>query len=229
MVDYHGRFAWYELITTDMAAAKAFYAEVVGWGTQDASTPDLAYTLFTAGKDPGRRAHGLAGGSDDEWARRRDGWAMSASMTSDATADRFKRLGGAVYVPPTDSNIGRIAVVADPQTATLGVVKGLKPASSNLPSSAKPGMSAGMSCSPPTGEGVCFLSRAFRLAESGRRNRSDRYYQLFSVGGRTIGGMFTKRPREPVPFWLLLFQCRRYRRGRGAREERRRRGLRGAA
>ena len=38
MVDHHGRFAWYELITTDVAAAKAFYAEVVGWGAQDAST-----------------------------------------------------------------------------------------------------------------------------------------------------------------------------------------------
>ena len=42
----------------------------------------------------------------------------------DATADRIKRLGGAVYVPPTNSNIGRISVVADPQTATLALVKG---------------------------------------------------------------------------------------------------------
>jgi predicted enzyme related to lactoylglutathione lyase len=25
VVDFHGRFAWYELVTTDMAAAKAFY------------------------------------------------------------------------------------------------------------------------------------------------------------------------------------------------------------
>ena len=50
MVDYHGRFAWYELITTDMAAAQAFYTKVVGWGAQDASTPGLPYTLFTAGK-----------------------------------------------------------------------------------------------------------------------------------------------------------------------------------
>ena len=47
MVDYSGRFVWYELMTTDMAAAKAFYGEVVGWGAQDASTSDLAYTLLT--------------------------------------------------------------------------------------------------------------------------------------------------------------------------------------
>ena len=30
-------------------------------------------------------------------------------------------------------------------------------------------------------------------------------YQLFSAGGQTIGGMFTKRPEDPVPFWLFYF------------------------
>ena len=49
MVDYRGRFVWYELTTMDMEAAKAFYTRVVGWGTQDASTPGAAYTLFTVG------------------------------------------------------------------------------------------------------------------------------------------------------------------------------------
>ena len=32
VVNSHGRFAWYELITTDMEAAKAFYTKVMGWG-----------------------------------------------------------------------------------------------------------------------------------------------------------------------------------------------------
>ena len=50
MANSHGRFVWYELMTTDMEAAKAFYAEVVGWGTQDASMPGMAYTMFTAGR-----------------------------------------------------------------------------------------------------------------------------------------------------------------------------------
>jgi len=31
MVDYPGRFAWYELITTDLAVARTFYADVMGW------------------------------------------------------------------------------------------------------------------------------------------------------------------------------------------------------
>jgi len=32
---YHGRFTWYELITTDMGAASAFYSRVVGWSARD--------------------------------------------------------------------------------------------------------------------------------------------------------------------------------------------------
>ena len=30
-------------------------------------------------------------------------------------------------------------------------------------------------------------------------------YQLFSAGGETIGGMFTKPSTAPVPFWLYYF------------------------
>ena len=125
MVRHPGRFAWYELITTDVAAAKAFYTDVVGWGAQDASTPALAYTLFTSEGTP-------VGGLMDlpEDARKMGAtprWMGYVDVNDvDATADRIKRLGGAVYVPPTDSNIGRISVVADPQTTTLGLIEGLK-------------------------------------------------------------------------------------------------------
>jgi predicted enzyme related to lactoylglutathione lyase len=31
MVNSHGRFVWYELMTTNIETAKAFYADVVGW------------------------------------------------------------------------------------------------------------------------------------------------------------------------------------------------------
>ena len=52
MTDTHGRFSWYELLTTDMEAARTFYADVVGWGTQDASAPGNAYTFFRIGQAP---------------------------------------------------------------------------------------------------------------------------------------------------------------------------------
>ena len=49
MGDSHGRFVWYELMTTDLEAANAFYGEVLGWRTRGASMPGSRYTLFTAG------------------------------------------------------------------------------------------------------------------------------------------------------------------------------------
>ena len=127
MVTSHGRFVWYELLTTDMEAAKAFYAEVVGWGTQDASMPDLPYTLFTAGEAP---VSGLMDLPED--ARRmgeRPSWIGYVGVDDvDATADRIAQLGGAVHVPPKDIlNISRFSVVADPQMATLALFKWLKP------------------------------------------------------------------------------------------------------
>ena len=49
MVDYRGRFVWYELMTTDMEAAKAFYTKVVGWGTQDTPMPGMSlYPVYAS-------------------------------------------------------------------------------------------------------------------------------------------------------------------------------------
>ena len=46
----------------------------------------------------------------------------------DAAAERIKQFGGAVQVPPTDvPDISRFSVVADPQMATLALMKGRKP------------------------------------------------------------------------------------------------------
>src|SRR4029450_4599398 len=118
MLNSQGRFVWYELMTTDMDAAKAFYAEVVGWATQDASKPGMAYTLFTPGGTP---VSGLMGLSED--ARKlglRPSWLGYVGVNDvDATADRIKELGGAVDVPPTDiANISRVSVAGDPRMGT---------------------------------------------------------------------------------------------------------------
>src|SRR5262249_31633935 len=45
------------------------------------------------------------------------------------------------------------------------------------------------------------VGRKRRRLDAGPRSSS----QLFSAGGQTIGGMFTKPASEPVPFWLYYF------------------------
>ena len=174
VVNFHGRFVWYELITTDMEAAKTFYTKVMGWGALDASVPGRAYTLFTAGNV-------LVSGLMDlpEDARKMGGkpsWLGYVGVNDvDAAADRIKHLGGAVHVPPTDvPNISRFSIFADPQTARLALFKWLKPGQEQP---------AELDATGPRrlarvarrrlGKGVGFLRRAFWLAKSGRRYRRD--------------------------------------------------------
>ena len=205
MVATPGRFVWYELITTDVAAARNFYADVIGWGAHDASTPALAYTLFTAGE-------ALAGGLMELPAEARKMGATARWMgyvavaSADTTADQIKRLGGAVYVPPTDSNIGRVSVVADPQTATFGLVEGLKFVSSQAAKRDEHEQVTWHELRTADWQKVfSFYGETFGWRKAGAETGPAETYQLFSVGGQTIGGMVNKLPVEPVPYWLYYF------------------------
>ncbi len=47
-----GRFVWYDLMTTDPAGAKAFYNQLIGWGTKLWDDGDMPYTMWTNGPEP---------------------------------------------------------------------------------------------------------------------------------------------------------------------------------
>jgi predicted enzyme related to lactoylglutathione lyase len=124
----------------------------------------------------------------------------------DATADRFRRLGGAIYVPPTDSNIGRISVVADPQTAILALVQGLKPARQQPDELDEPGHVGWHELLAADWEkAFAFYRELFGWQKADTELGPTQTYQLFAAGGQTIGGIFTKRPVEPIPYWLYYF------------------------
>jgi len=205
MVERHGRFTWYELMTTNVAAAATFYANVVGWRAQDASTPDLAYTLFTAG-------NAMVGGlmelpEDAQKVGATPRWMGYVGVNDvDAAADRIKNLGGAVYVPPTNSNIGRISVVADPQTAIFALVDGQKPGQQQSTELDKPGRVGWHELLAGDWEkAFAFYGEFLGWQREDAEPSQPDMYLLFSAGGQTIGGMFTKRPVEPVPYWLYYF------------------------
>jgi uncharacterized protein len=203
MIDHHGRFTWYELITTDVAAAQAFYTGVVGWGAQNASTTGLPYTFFTAGKVP---VSGLMDLPDE--ARRKGAtprWMGYVAVKDvDATADRLKALGGAVYVPPTNSNIGRIAVVADPQAANLALVQGLKTGQRTPPGLGKQGRVGWHELlATDWRKAFAFYGELFGWQRPDAETGLTEGYQSFAAGGQTIGGISTKRRTDPVPYWIF--------------------------
>ena len=132
---------------------------------------------------------------------------MSRFDDADAAAERIKQLGGAVYAPPTDlPDICRFAVVADPQMATLALVKGVNPARRSPPGRARRGGWAGHeSLAADWEKAFAFYGELFGWQKADSHFGVMGTYQGFSAGGETIGGMFTKPATLPLPFWLYYF------------------------
>jgi len=47
----HGAFSWFELMTTDVPAAKNFYTKLLGWKTQDMPMENMDYTVVKVDDD----------------------------------------------------------------------------------------------------------------------------------------------------------------------------------
>ena len=116
----HGNFVWFELITPDVGKAKAFYPETIGWATSEMDMGGFKYTMLTKNDAP------QAGVVEPQMPGVPPHWASYVSVADvDAAAKVAEAKGGKIIVPAFDiPNIGRTALVADPQGATLFLFKG---------------------------------------------------------------------------------------------------------
>jgi uncharacterized protein len=205
IVNSNGRFVWYELITTDLEAARAFYANVIGWEMRDASMPGMAYTLCatTDGTVCGlinltTEAGRL--GAKPCWI----GYVGADDV--DAAATRAIELAGVVEaVPQTVPGVSRFAIVTDPQLAPLGVFKWLMPRpQAPVPDTAGEIGWHDLMTSDEAGA-FTFYHALFGWEKAGTESGPLGTYQLFSVAGETIGGILHKPPGAPSPLWLHYF------------------------
>lgn len=117
-----GGFCWNEVMTTDAEAATAFYTSVFPWSPAPMPMGDgSTYTMMMVAGAP---AGGLMQ-MGPEFGELPPHWMGYVAVADcDATAEQAKALGGAVCHPPTDiPNIGRFAVLQDPQGAVFSVIK----------------------------------------------------------------------------------------------------------
>jgi predicted enzyme related to lactoylglutathione lyase len=202
------KFVWYELLTTDPAAAESFYRNVIGWGTQDSGVPGMSYTILSAGAIPigGLMAlpeAALAAGA-------RPGWIGYVDVEDvDASAAEFAKTGGGVHHAAADiPGVGRFAVVADPQGAALALFKnacGQEPAP--VPPGA-PGHAGWRELHAADGAtAFAFYADRFGWTKGEAFDMGPLgVYQLFKAGGdEAIGGITTKAEAIPHPFWLYYF------------------------
>jgi predicted enzyme related to lactoylglutathione lyase len=116
LVNEVGTWSWNELVTPDLAAARAFYAELFGWNAEDIPGP-LPRTSFTLGNLLVGGGHAPAP-QEGPAAR----WTVSFAVDdADRSAARARQLGGAVLLPPMYVPFGRFAIVADPGGASFSV------------------------------------------------------------------------------------------------------------
>jgi predicted enzyme related to lactoylglutathione lyase len=122
-----GTFCWFELGTTDDAAARAFYSALFGWEVQlNPMGKEGEYTRFTVGGSDVGGGYRLM--PDLLQAGVPPHWLPYVSVENcDATAARARELGGKVLSDPLDVfDLGRMAVIGDPYGATFALWQPLK-------------------------------------------------------------------------------------------------------
>jgi len=202
-------FIWYELMTPDLDAAKAFYDAVVGWNIEAQSQFPNGYRMI------GRSDGGFAGGVlplNDEMQQHgaRPTWLGYLYVDDvDATAAAVERAGGKTFMAPFDiPNIGRVAMVADPSGAPFYIMKPIPPegqpdAQSDVFSVDQPQRVRWNELSTTDPEGaVDFYRGQFGWGQEGDMDMGEMgKYRFIQNGPTTIGAIMQKPPQLPVSRW----------------------------
>lgn len=204
MARQYGQFCWYELITPDPAAALKFYGEVVGW-TPKPAMPD--YTLLEA------QGSGVAGVMALTDEMRAEGvppcWTGYIFVEDlDASLKKLEQLGGGVRRGATDiPNMGRFAVVTDPQGAVFCLFQDTQDANPPPFDPDAPGRCGWRELMTTDWEmAFDFYSEMFGWTKDQAVDMGEMgTYQLFAIHGRQAGGMMNKPPQCPSPFWGYYF------------------------
>jgi predicted enzyme related to lactoylglutathione lyase len=203
------RFVWYDLLTTDLDAAMKFYGDVVGFTHADAGMPGPTYNLLSAG---GINVGGALELSDEMCAMgMKPCWLGHIGTDNiDAMLPKLEALGGKVHRGKTPiPGVGHFAVVADPQGAGFHLFEPGpdRPPAQDIPAGT-PGKVGWRELLAADWESVWpFYEELFGWKKNETYDMGPMgQYQLWrAYGENPDGGMFTKTPEIPAPFWQYYF------------------------
>lgn len=197
------QFIWHDLMTTDPAAATAFYRAVIGWNAADSGAAGRGYTYLSAGTTPVAGLMALPESARATGAP--PGWMGYIGVDDiEARTARIVAAGGKVHhAVEAIPGIGRFAVLADPQGAVFALFQ------PNVP--------------PPPAEGAptapghigwnelrateyksafAFYEEIFGWTMAEEMDMGPMgFYLMFATGGSPVGGMANKAPQMPVAHW----------------------------
>ena len=208
MTSFPGDFIWYDVMTPNTEAGRAYYKAVFGWDMADSGVPGHDYTILSIGST---MVGGLMPLPDDAkamgvppcWT----GYIGSADV--DADVNRVAATGGSVRKSAEDiQGVGRFAVVADPHGAVFILFAPAGPSpDAPEPAPDTPGtvgwrelMAGDMPAD------FAFYETMFGWTKAEAIDMGPMgIYQLFAKDGVTRGGMMTKTPQMPAAHWGFYF------------------------
>ena len=204
-----GDFVWYELMTPDPEGSKAFYDAVVGWNIGEAAPEFNGYRMI--GRSDGKFAGGVMPlTAEMQQHGARPTWLGYIHVIDvDESVRQIAQAGGKALMHPFDiPNVGRIALVTDPQGAPFYVMKPIPPADdptgkSDVFSPDQPQRVRWneLSTSDPDAA-VGFYTRQFGWKQEGDMDMGEMgKYRFIQSGPVTIGAIMRKPPPLPVSVW----------------------------
>jgi len=115
-----GHFVWNELASKDPAASVQFYAQIGGFTVNKMEMQGMGvYHVLESG------GQGRAGIMAQQMPQQPHAWLPYVQVAStDQTAEKAKRLGATILVPPTPiPNVGRFAIFVDSQGAATAILQ----------------------------------------------------------------------------------------------------------
>jgi predicted enzyme related to lactoylglutathione lyase len=123
----HGEIAWTELFTGEVGASKRFYSAVFGWNYDSFPTEGYEYTV--AKTSEGVAVAGMSPVHLGPVNTSQSYWLSTVEVDDvDAVVAMAAEHGAAIIQQPkTMQNIGRFAVLRDPNGAAIGLLQSLPP------------------------------------------------------------------------------------------------------
>lgn len=122
-----GMFSWFELMTTDIESAKAFYGEVFGWEYEVDNSSGMEYTMMKPSGEESpvggmfHKKECLAPNAEQIPPH----WGCYVTVKdAAATVAKVKELGGNVIVEPTEiPKVGIFSVIQDKEGAVISIIE----------------------------------------------------------------------------------------------------------
>lgn len=121
LINQIGTACWNELATSDTLASGEFYSKLFGWGKQVQQMDSMEYTILISGDRPAGGMYQIS----PEMGNMPASWLVYFAVEDcEISVERAKKMGATVITAPRDiPEVGRFAILRDPQGALFAVIK----------------------------------------------------------------------------------------------------------